>query len=137
NLFDGDVPGLLQVFLRVGPKGGERLGALKSRHLRKYFRHDARDRLVLTHAHDGHEVPLARDGIHLVDAIDARQRARGLGNQAWLHATQHDRRDHARAGKGGTFNSQSPARWLDPSTSSRMSRAQRTVRVWRSFPSRK
>src|SRR5205085_11211345 len=58
-LLDANVPRLLKVVFRVCPECGESLGPLNAGHGWKDLRDDVRDVVVLRHAHDGHEVPLA------------------------------------------------------------------------------
>src|SRR5688500_3954139 len=51
-LFDADVPGLLEILLRIRAERGQRLCPLNGRHFREALGHDLGDLLVLRHLDD-------------------------------------------------------------------------------------
>src|SRR5215207_5324486 len=137
---DSNIPRLLKVLLGIGAERRQGLRALESRHRGEDLRHHVRDLVVLGHLDDGHQIPVTTDGVNVRHSLDLGEALRGGGERGRLGANEHDGRDHGGKGEGdgGTFSIHNPAiRRLSGSTSSRRSRANRTVRTGRGLPSRK
>ncbi len=98
RVYTSDIrPGSFEVVLRIHLERDQRLGSFDSLHLGHPAGDDLGQVLVVRHANDRHQVPLAGDGVDLGDALDVGDGLGGLGDFVDLALDQHHRVDHSKA----------------------------------------
>src|SRR5688500_5845274 len=94
RLLQSNVPRLLEILLRVGAECRQSVRRADPRHDRHFFRHDARNVLVLRYCDHRDEVPFAGHRVHLRDALDSRQLRRALRDPLGLGLNEYNGGDH-------------------------------------------